>query len=64
MCQADDENNADELIYDEFEECLARVSLELFPVQDTEASDELMTSIKQFMEDWVPVALKAKAHVK
>ena len=58
--QEDDENNADELVYDEFEECLCRVALELYPAE----SFTLMESIRSFLDDFLPVAAKINISVK
>jgi Ca2+-binding EF-hand superfamily protein len=54
--QEDDGNNADELIFDEFEECLCRAALELYPEDDDHSLADCMRS---FFEVFVPHAIAA-----
>lgn len=54
--QDDSENNADELVFDEFEECLARAALELYPEDDENPFAEC---IRSFYEVFVPAAFQA-----
>ena len=53
--QEDEQNSADELVFDEFEECLCRAALELYPETDT---DDFASCIRSFFEVFVPAALK------
>ena len=54
--QEDDANNADELVFDEFEECLCRAALEHYPEDDAHPLSECLRS---FFEIFVPVAIDA-----
>ena len=56
VIQEDDANSADELVYDEFEECLARAALELYPEDD---DHPLADCMRQFFEVFVPHAVAA-----
>lgn len=53
--QEDSENNADELVFDEFEECLARAALELYPEDD---ENPLAECIRSFNEVFVAAAFE------
>ena len=54
--QEDDANNADELVFEEFEECLCRGALEYYPEDD---AHPLAECLRSFFEIFVPVAIDA-----
>ena len=50
---------ADVVVFDEFEECLVRAAVEMYPVDEL-TEPKLAESIRTFLDDVVPIALKHK----
>ena len=64
--QDDEDNNADVVVYDEFEECLCRMAVEIYPLPDgAEVTGALLSnSLKQLIDHVMPIALRVKVSLK
>eukprot|EP01052_Picozoa_sp_SAG31_P038677 SAG31_NODE_5214_length_2671_cov_1.306376_5_plen_103_part_00 len=58
--QEDEDNSADVVVYDEFEECLCRMAVEIYPVEEPVTAEALARSLKQLLEHLIPIASKIK----